>query len=453
MNDPIIYDFAAVGIGPFNLSLAAMAHSVPEIKSIFFDQAEGFDWHPGMMLQDATLQTPFMCDLVTMADPTHPMTFLNYKKRQGRLYSFYIRESFYLLRQEYNRYCQWACEQMDNLRWNHRVERTCYLDDEQCYELYVKDMNSGRVKTIKAKNLVLGTGTKPYFPECAKPLSKEAHLLHSSDYLTRKDQLQQLSSITVVGSGQSAAEVYYDLLQDIDSFDYELNWVTRSPRFFPLELSKLTLEMTSPDYVDYFFALPDEKRQALIKNQKNLYKGINSELIDDIFNLLYTKYEKLDQQARPLKVNLTTNTSLNGVKKTLHNFELDLKNIESEQEFIVSTQGLVLSTGYHYQRPEFLDGINQEIRYRADGMYDVDREYNIAKKDNIFVQNAELHTHGFVSPDLGMVCYRNAHIMNAIMGQEIYPIEEQIAFQSFGSVEQNSEGQTPGQFRKAALGE
>ena len=64
--------------------------------------------------------------------------------------------------------------------------------------------------------------------------------------------------ITIVGSGQSAAEIYYDLLSEIDVHGYQLNWVTRSPRFFPLEYTKLTLEMTSPEYIDYFHALPEE---------------------------------------------------------------------------------------------------------------------------------------------------------------------------------------------------
>ena len=57
---------------------------------------------------------------------------------------------------------------------------------------------------------------------------------------------------------QSAAEVFYDLLQDIDTYGYQLNWMTRSARFYPLEYTKLTLEMTSPDYVDYFHELTPE---------------------------------------------------------------------------------------------------------------------------------------------------------------------------------------------------
>jgi len=47
------------------------------------------------------------------------------------------------------------------------------------------------------------------------------------------------------------------------------------------------------------------------------------------------------------------------------------------------------------------------------------------------VQNVELHTHGFVTPDLGMACYRNAWLIKEITGVEHYPIEDKIAFQQF----------------------
>ena len=51
----------------------------------------------------------------------------------------------------------------------------------------------------------------------------------------------------------------------------------------------------------------------------------------------------------------------------------------------------------------------------------------------IFVQNAEEHTHGFVAPDLGMGAFRNAGIIAAMLGREPYPIERRIAFQTFGT--------------------
>ena len=100
------YDFIAIGIGPFNLGLACLTEPVDALNGLFLDQNDGFDWHTGMMLESAHLQTPFMADLVTLADPTSRYSFLNYLKQQGKLYSFYIRENFFMMRKEFNQYCQ-----------------------------------------------------------------------------------------------------------------------------------------------------------------------------------------------------------------------------------------------------------------------------------------------------------------------------------------------------------
>lgn len=71
MSTEKIYSVIGIGIGPFNLGLAALIEPVEELSALFFDQAEGFDWHPGLMLNNATLQVPFLGDLVTMADPAN----------------------------------------------------------------------------------------------------------------------------------------------------------------------------------------------------------------------------------------------------------------------------------------------------------------------------------------------------------------------------------------------
>ena len=124
-----IYDFIGIGIGPFNLGLACLAEPIDGLDCLFLDRAEGFNWHPGMMLDSATLQTPFMADLVTLADPTSRFSFLNYAKQIGRLYAFYIKEDFFLMRREYNQYCQWVVEQLDSLRFGHFVQHVDYLDE------------------------------------------------------------------------------------------------------------------------------------------------------------------------------------------------------------------------------------------------------------------------------------------------------------------------------------
>ncbi|MBD2783352.1 lysine N(6)-hydroxylase/L-ornithine N(5)-oxygenase family protein [Xenorhabdus sp. DI] len=428
-----IYDFIAIGIGPFNLGLACLVQPISGVSSLFIDQKPAFDWHPGMMLENSTMQTPFMADLVTLASPTHPLSFLNYIKQKGRIYSFYIRESFFLMRKEYNQYCQWAAEQLSNLRFNTRVESISHDAASSHYILHCTDTITGEKYEFFCKKLVLGTGPSSYIPKCCRPFTQ--WIATSGNYLKNKSALQKKKSITVLGSGQSAAEIFYDLLGDIDVYGYQLNWVTRSPRFFPLEYTKLTLEMTSPEYVDYFYGLPENKRDALNRTQKSLYKGINSSLINEIFDLMYTK--RLNGK---LNAALYTNSELRQVRHiatgsdTAEKLVLDLFQQEQEAEFSLATEGLVLATGYQYQTPDFIEGIRHLIRWDKKGRYDVQRNYSIDRNNEIFVQNVELHTHGFVTPDLGMASYRNSRLIQEITGNEHYVIEKSIAFQQFGVV-------------------
>ncbi len=422
-----ILDFIAIGVGPFNLGLACLTDTITDVNGIFLDKKEKFDWHPGMLLEDTTLQIPFMADLVTLADPTNPYSFLNYSKEQGRIYSFYIRENFLLLRNEYNHYCQWAIQKLSNVYFQTEVTEIVYNEEEEYYVVFSRCTKTNEQKVYKTRKLVLGTGTQPIVPSCCRDLKGKA--IHSSSYLNHKASLQSKKSITVLGSGQSAAEIFYDLLQDIDNKGYELNWITRSPRFFPLEYAKLTLEMTSPEYVDYFYSLPAEKRDGLIKNQKHLYKGINQDLIANIFDLIYTK-----QLMTKVNINLRTNSELQKATydDTSENFHLEIHQHEEDKYYRHETESLVLATGYQYQEPQFTQGITNRIARDKKGRFDVHRNYAIDHKGtDIFVQNVELHTHGFVTPDLGMACYRNSYIIKELTGKEYYPIEKRIAFQQF----------------------
>jgi lysine N6-hydroxylase len=422
---PSSHDFAAIGLGPFNLGLACLTDPIDGLDGVFLEREPDFDWHPGMLLDAARLQTPFLADLVTLADPTSPFSFLSYLKDAGRLYSFYIRESFFPLRGEYVDYCRWAARRLDTIRFGRHVTSVDYDGDA-----YVIRAETGHGReTYRARRLVLGTGTPPYVPAACRDLGGDA--IHSSRYLERKAALQRKDSITVVGSGQSAAEIYLDLLGDIDEHDYELTWLTRSPRFFPLEYTKLTLELTSPEYIDYFHALPAAGRDRLGATQKPLYKGINAELINEIFDLLYRKNLR-----RPCPTRLLTNTALRAARYDAgtDTYTLGLRQEEQGRDFTHTTQGLVLATGYRYREPDFLAPIAGRLARDERDRLAVGRDYRVdAAGPPVYVQNAELHTHGFSAPDLGMAAYRNSCIIRDLLGREHYPVERSIAFQEFGA--------------------
>ena len=413
-----IYDVVGIGLGPFNLGLACLTEPIDELDGIFLDSKPDFEWHAGMFLDGAHLQTPFMSDLVTLADPTSPYSFLNYLKEKGRLYSFYIRENFYPLRVEYDDYCRWAANKLSNVRFSTTVTDVRYEDG-----LYV--VTTGAGDTYRARRLVLGTGTSPHYPEAVRGLGGD--FFHNSRYVQNRSELQKKESITIVGSGQSAAEIYHDLLGEIDVHGYRLNWVTRSPRFFPLEYTKLTLEMTSPEYIDYYRELPEATRYRLTAEQKGLFKGIDGDLINEIFDLLYQK-----NLGGPVPTRLLTNSSLNGARYENGTYTLSFRQEEQQKDFELESQGLVLATGYQYAEPEFLSPVRDRLVYDSHGNFDVARNYAIdVTGRGVFLQNAGVHTHSITSPDLGMGAYRNSCIIRELLGTEYYPVEKSIAFQEF----------------------
>lgn len=444
-----IHDLVGVGIGPFNLGLACLTAPL-EVDAVFLDARDGFAWHHGLMLDEATIQVPFLADLVTLADPTSPYSFLAYLKEVGRLYPFYIREDFQPLRSEYDAYCRWASEKLDCLRWGREVvdvRRDADLSDGPDDPVYrVTAMTADGTETHLARHLVLGIGTRPWSPVELGDLDGDgAVALHAADYLHRRDELLGLDSVTVVGSGQSAAEIYHDLLSSSGRSGPRVDWVTRSPRFFPMEYSKLTLEMTSPEYIDHFHALPAPRRDRMLREQRSLYKGIDADLINQIHDLLYRR--SAHGFANGL---LVAATALDGAAREREaNLRLDLHCGDTGTAWTHHTAGLVMATGYSPTPPRFLDGIAGEIdreepapegSHPADtergdpGRFRVARDHTVDRAHSrIHVQNAEEHTHGLTAPDLGMGAMRNSIILRTITGREVYPVETSIAFQQFGA--------------------
>ena len=421
-----VHDILGIGIGPFNLGLAALTEHLGELDAVFLDQRPEFRWHHGMMLHDATIQVPFMADLVTMADPTSPYSFLNWLKVTGRLYPFFIRENFHPLRREYDAYCRWVADQLTSLRWGERVETVTYDEGEDVF-FVTSEGPDGRIVRA-ARNIVLGVGTSPVIPEQLRGL--EGPIRHSARYLDDRAEIVQGRSIAVVGSGQSAAEIYLDLLEAQAEHGYRLDWVTRSPRFFPMEDTKLTLEMTSPEYTRHFHGLPEAQRYHLLREQRALYKGISADTIAAIHERLYSNSVGGPLNTRLLSCTAVTGAGWDGERNL---FRVGLEHQETHETGELEADQLILATGYAPTATDFLSPVEGLIRRDSAGRFAVTLEHSVdTLGGRIFVQNADEHTHSVIAPDLGMGPWRNARILREITGRELYPVEEKVAFQSFG---------------------
>ena len=435
---PESVDLLGVGVGPFNLGLAALAEPL-ELTALFLDRAPSFDWHPGMLIHGTHLQVPFMADLVTLADPTSRFSFLNYLAHTGRMYPFYIREDFYILREEYAAYCRWVIDQLDSVRFGAAVEDLRH--DGELYSAAVR-LEDGSRHTVRARRISLGVGTEPSVPASAEPLVEAGIAVHTSAYLPSRDRLLGAGNVVVVGSGQSAAEAFLDLLTSREwgarGDGARLTWITRSPRFFPLEYTKLTLEMTSPEYIDHFHAMPQAQRDALVGGQHSLYKGINGDLVNEVYDELYRKSAGLSRrelEEGALGVDLFTSCEL---MSSGEDGSLCFRHTETGEIGSLQADAVLLATGYRERSADVLAGIEDRIRRLPDGRFDVDREYSVSEPaGEVFVQNAELHTHGFTAPDLGMGAYRNSVILRRVMEllgcPAPYEVPRSIAFQTFGA--------------------
>lgn len=436
-NDAEVLDVIGIGLGPFNLSLACLmaplADAASPCRALFLDGHAEFSWHPGMLIEETTLQNPCLADLVSLADPTSAYSYLNYCKHSGEIYSHYINGPHFITREAFNRYCQWAARRLPNVRFGHEVVAISHQPhgahdgDAAPYRVHARRADGTRVEFL-ARKLVIGVGAQPSLPACCED---SAHgYLHTSRYLEHKAQLLDKRSVTIVGSGQSAAEVCHDLLKEAARRGTTVNWITRSPYFFQMETTRLTLEMFSPDYTDYFYGLPEERKAAVLARQDSLYKGINARLMDDIYHQL-----ERARQRRSFQAHLVTQSELRHCRfdAAAEQHVLEFHRTDTGEVFEHRTDGLIFATGYRQRVPRFLGGIEHRLRFDRQGRYQPTRDYAVdVTGGEVYVQNGGLHSHGLSNPELGLACYRNSCLIRALTGVEHYPIETGFALQNFG---------------------
>ncbi|WP_134703823.1 lysine N(6)-hydroxylase/L-ornithine N(5)-oxygenase family protein [Ammoniphilus sp. YIM 78166] len=431
-----MYDLIGIGIGPFNLGLAALAEPVEGLDALFLEQKPHFQWHAGLLIEETTLQVPFFADAVTMADPTSRYSFLNYLHEQERLYKFYFLERFHIPRREYNHYCQWVAEQLSCCRFGQQVvgvQRKKEADGSGYFQVEALDIHSRERQYYQARHLVVGVGSVPYLPDGFSSHPTE-DVFHSAEFLTRKERCQLAKSITVVGSGQSAAEVFLELLKEQSTYGYRLDWFTRSKGFFPMEYSKLGLEHFSPDYTRYFYQLPQEKKDCLLPKQDLLYKGISAKTIADIYDVLYEG--SVGGAKPPVRLMALTEVTEVQALEGKEGYQLTCLQREQDEWFELESEVIVAATGYRHVVPACLRDLRSLIRWDEFGRYIVSGDYQLQLTEEIankiFIQNGEMHTHGVGAPDLGLGAYRNSVILNQLAGREVYPVRRRHVFTQFG---------------------
>ncbi|QOW02052.1 SidA/IucD/PvdA family monooxygenase (plasmid) [Rhodococcus pyridinivorans] len=424
------YDVLAIGCGPFNLGLAALASTVDGVHIVVLEEQPDLTWHRGMMFGNASMQVNFLADLVTLVAPSHPLSFLAYLHDMDRLYAFTVRENFFPLRKEYEDYLRWAAAKLPTVRFSHRVEEVHWDETVERFAVDVVRGDNTRLR-MHASNLVLGVGTAPYIPAAIAHLPQD-RLLHTSEYLYREADVVSAQKITIVGSGQSGAEVAVDLLSRSFNGETAVSWLTRTNSFAPLDYTKMVLEMTTPAYMNYFHSLSQDVRERLIAEQWQLYKGISTNTLEEIHELLYRRQLESGLEEAELRFGITVETSaINSSGKIV----LTCRHRDTDQVFEHITDLVVAATGYRNRPPTFLDPIKELLLSDEKGRPVVRSDHSLKFTDGVvgrvFVSNAEIHSHGVSAPNLDIGAIRNATILNTITGREVYRLPKRSAFTTF----------------------
>ncbi|MEV6615257.1 SidA/IucD/PvdA family monooxygenase [Streptomyces sp. NPDC051051] len=436
-------DLVGIGIGPANLSLAALARPLAELDAVFYEQRPTFAWHPGLLIDGARVQVPFLADLVTLADPTSPWTFLNYLKTRERLFPFYFAERFHIHRAEYDAYCRWVADSLPALHFGHRVDAVRWNPERDLFEVDFTrlgpDGEAEAADRTHTRNVVVGIGTEPHVPDVLRPLTDApgVPVLHADDYLDHRAELLAAGHVTVVGSGQSGAEVFLDLLRHRPTGRERLHWIGRTEAFAPMEYSKLGLEHFTPDHTRYFHALPEPARDRLVEAQWQLHKGIDADTLAAIHEELYRRTLHGGWPDAVLTPGVRVRTA--GRIATTR-IELHLEHVRQGTRSRLTTDAVVLATG-HRERPldTVLAGLDAHLRRDSAGRPRIDEHFRLVLDPSVtgsgchvYAQNAERHTHGVGAPDLGLAAWRSATVLNTLTGKETYPLPRRTAFTTFG---------------------
>ena len=409
-----ILDVAGVGIGPFNLSVAALLEPLQLVDARFFERTTEFQWHPGLLFPEANIQVSFLKDLVTPASPTSYYSFLNFLFVTKRLYRFINASFSRVSRAEFNQYLRWVCTLLPSLEFNRKVESVSYdgtslvvqLDNEQ----------------IRTRNIILGSGLVTKIPDCARPHLCET-VVPAISYLKMEFETAG-KRVAVVGGGQTSAEIIYHLLANDHKAPSEIFWISRRSNFSPLDESPFTNELFMPNYSDYFFQLPPEEKLALLAEQKLSSDGISPNLLKLIYRRLY-ELDFLNETGRAY--GLYISHELTKMSKGSNGWSLTIRDILSDRRDRLNADIVVLCTGAEYRMSPYLEPLSDRLHW-ADGGYETNDDFSIQWDGppslKIYAQNAARHSRGVADPNLSLMAWRSAIIVNSLVGKCVYDITD-----------------------------
>jgi len=408
-------DLIGIGIGPFNLSLAALSSGVQQLHTSFFEQKAQFEWHSELFYPDATMQTTYLKDLVTPVDPTNPYSFLNYLVKRRCFYAFLNTNRKTISRQEFEDYCRWVSQRLSNVHFGEGVREVTY-DDKG---FHVR-LDSG---SYRAQNICIGTGLKPHIPDAAKGWMGPT-CFHAKSRFNREADLRD-KRVVVIGGGQTGAEVFLNSLCGRSGEVKSLRWISRRLNLEALDESAFANDYFTPHYVNEFFSLPPLQKERIVGLQKMTSDGITPAYLEEIYRQLYLK-NHVQQSTTPSEV--LTGREMVTIDRLGDEYRIVVKNHVRDLEEEYFADVVILATGFKNNLPECMEPLLARLKFNDQGRPHLSQDFHMAwdgpESSKIYAVNFGRLTHGIAEAQTSLMAWRSATILNDLLGREHFAFKD-----------------------------
>jgi len=426
-----IYDLLGIGIGPFNLSLAALLSPLNELNIKFCDNKKELQWHPELLFDDAPMQTSFLKDLVTPVDPTNACSFMNYLVENGQFYHFLNTSRNVITRYEFDEYLKWSSRKLNPvLDFNSEI-----LEVKRENNLLKISKSDGE---YFARNICIASGPVQNIPEPAKKY------LGSNVFHAKSKEIQNLNlsnkRVLIVGGGQTGIEIFRNALNSKWGKCREIKLITGRENLLPLEEGPFTNEIFSPDFVSNFYELPQETKDSFTERLLLTSDGNTPSYLQELYNELYLdkfyKKEFSSYSIEPMRW-------LKDISKIDNSYCAMIENKLNHSLEEYKTDIIILATGFKSKLPSFLESLKNEIFFDDQGRFRISHDYKLKTKmkDNcIYAMNYSRHGHGIADPQTSLMSWRSAIIANSLLKREQYKNTQQnLSFIQYFSQRNNYE--------------
>ncbi|KAJ5218326.1 L-ornithine N(5)-monooxygenase [Penicillium cinerascens] len=442
-----MHDLLCVGFGPASLAIAIALHdamdpalnrSAPagfKPKVCFLERQKQFAWHSGMLVPGSRMQISFIKDLATLRDPRSSFTFLNYLHNKNRLIHFTNLGTFLPARMEFEDYMRWCAQRFENVvSYGEEVVEVVPggKTDGKVDFFIVRSRNTetGEISSRKARKVVVALGGKAKMPP---GFPHDQRIMHSSKYCTTlpkvlKDEAKPYH-IAVVGSGQSAAEIFHDLQRRYPNSRTTL--ILRDTALRPSDDSPFVNEIFNPERVDKFFQLPTDERNKRIATEKATnYSVVRLELIEEIYNTMYLQRVKNPDQTQ-WKHRILPERKVGRIEhhKPASPMRIHLKSINDKStdgKEILEVDALMVATGYQRDAHEQLLEQVRALRPAGQAAWNPSRDYRVTLDDGkvsqqagIWLQGCNEKTHGLSDSLLSILAVRGGEIISSVFGEQL----------------------------------